>query len=262
MAREREAKARTALVTGGGRGIGRGIALRLARDGALVAVHYASNASAARRTVADIERAGGSAFPVQARLGTPGAVESLAAEVERELADRSGDAVLDVLVNNAARTGFAGTGPEGVTEELLDECLAVNAKAPFFLARRVLPLMPRGGRIINVSSGMTRAAFPTQIAYAMSKGALEQVTLHLAMHVAPRGITVNTVAPGVTDNGDPVFDDPAARREMAGLSVFQRVGETTDIADIVAFVASAESRWMTGAFIDATGGTLLGASAR
>ncbi|AWT42937.1 MULTISPECIES: SDR family NAD(P)-dependent oxidoreductase [Streptomyces] len=250
-------KNKTALVTGASRGIGRGIALRLAQDGALVAVNYSANEAAAKETVALIEEAGGRAFTVQAELGKPGAVEQLLAGVEAGLVEHTGSRTLDILVNNAAATGFAGTGPHSVTEEILDNCYNINAKAPFLLIQKALDLIPDGGHIVNVSSGVTHSAFPIQIAYAMSKAALEQITLHMAPVLAPRNITINTVAPGITNNGDPVFEDPEAVKQMAALSVFNRVGEVSEVADIVAFVASDEARWITGAFVDATGGTLL-----
>jgi 3-oxoacyl-[acyl-carrier protein] reductase len=249
---------KTALVTGASRGIGRGIARRLARDGAVVAVNYSTNEGAAKETVSLIEEAGGTAFAVQAELGSDGAIEQLLDGVAAGLEERTGGRVLDILVNNAAATGFAGAGPSEVTEAILDNCYTINAKAPFFLIQRALELIPDGGRIVNISSGVTHSAFPQQIAYAMSKGALEQITLHFAPALAPRNITINTVAPGITDNGDPVFDDPAAVEQMAAMSVFKRVGSVEDVADIVAFVVSPDARWMTGAFVDATGGILVG----
>ncbi|ASF07915.1 putative autoregulator biosynthesis enzyme [Nocardia brasiliensis NBRC 14402] len=248
---------KAALVTGSSRGIGRGIARRLARDGALVAVHYSTDEVAGKETVRQIESAGGCAFLVQADLATTEAIPELFAALEVELRVRTGAPTLDILINNAAHTGFEVATPEDVTPELFDRTIAVNARAPFYLTLRALRLMPEGGRIVNISSGLTRTSFPSQICDAMSKGALEQITVQLARYVAPRGITINTVAPGVTNTGGPVFADPAAVAELAEWSAFNRVGEVGDIADVVAFLASDDARWVTGSYIDATGGTLL-----
>ncbi|WP_395570334.1 SDR family oxidoreductase [Streptomyces sp. BK79] len=249
---------KTALVTGSSRGIGRATAQRLAAEGALVAVHYATNEDAAQETIELIEKDGGRAFGVRAELGVPGDVHALFLGLESGLKERTGRATLDIVVNNAAVTTPAGVQPEDVTTEEFDRLFAVNAKAPFFIVQRALPLLREGGRIINISSGLTRVANPDQVAYSMTKGAIEQITLHFARHLAPRGITVNSVAPGITDNGGPVFDIPEAVAQMAQLSAFKRVGEAVDVADVVTFLATHEARWITGAFIDASGGTLLG----
>ncbi|MFF3753458.1 SDR family oxidoreductase [Streptomyces sp. NPDC002018] len=249
---------RTALVTGSSRGIGRATALRMAGEGALVAVHYAADEKAAQETVGLIERDGGRAFAVQAELGVPGDVHELFLGLERGLKERTGETVLDILVNNAGEQTAAGVAPEDITPEHFDRLFAVNAKAPFFIVQRALALLPDGGRIINISSGLTRFANPEQTAYAMTKGAIEQISLHFARHLAPRRITVNSVAPGITNNGSPVFDIPEAVEQMAQLSAFKRVGEAVDVADVVTFLATDEARWITGAFIDASGGTLLG----
>jgi bifunctional oxygenase/reductase len=248
---------KTALVTGSSRGIGRAIATRLAREGALVAVHYAENETAAKETVDLIESDGGRAFAVRARLGVPGDVQELFHGLESGLKERTGSSCLDILVNNAGSTSM-GTPPEQVTVEEFDQLYAVNARAPFFVTQRALAILRDGGRIVNISSGLTRVATPDQTAYAMTKGAVEQLSLHLARHLAPRGITVNSVAPGITDNGNPIFAIPQIVEQMAQLSAFKRVGAAADIAEIVAFLASDGARWMTGAFVDATGGTLLG----
>ncbi|MEU8560256.1 SDR family oxidoreductase [Streptomyces cyaneofuscatus] len=247
---------RTALVTGASRGIGRATAVRLAQEGALVAVHYASGQEDAEETVASIEKDGGRAFAVQAELGVPGDVHRLFVALENGLKERTGSTELNILVNNAGVMG--GTAAEDTTPEQFDRLMAVNAKAPFFIVQRALQNIPSGGRIVNISSGLTRFANPQEIAYAMTKGAVEMLALHYAKALGPRNITVNSVAPGITRNGNPAFGIPEAVEQMAAMSTFNRVGEPQDIADVVAFLATDDARWITGAFIDATGGTLLG----
>jgi NAD(P)-dependent dehydrogenase (short-subunit alcohol dehydrogenase family) len=247
---------KTALVTGSSRGIGRAIALRLAREGALVAVHGSRNQEAADEVVRLVEQDGGRAFALQAELGVPGDVHELFLALERGLKERTGGTDLDILVNNAGVMG--GTPPQDVTPEQFDRLYAVNAKAPFFLVQRALGNIPDGGRIVNISSGLTRFANPQEVAYAMTKGAIDQLTLHYAKHLAPRGITVNSVGPGITDNGSPVFGIPEAVEQMAALSAFNRVGDPDDVACVVAFLAGDDARWITGSYLDASGGTLLG----
>ncbi|WP_409474104.1 SDR family NAD(P)-dependent oxidoreductase [Streptomyces sp. HC307] len=248
---------KTALVTGSSRGIGRATALGLAREGALVTVHYGRDEQAAKETVALIEQEGGRAFPVGAQLGTPGAIDQLFAGLEAGLREHTGQTVLDILVNNAAAT-TPGDAPEEVTAEQLDEIFAVNAKAPFLIVQRALGLIPDGGRIVNISSAVTRIAIPTQVVYAMSKGAIDQLTLHFARHLAPRQITVNSVLPGATDNGSAAFQTPEVREPMSQLSAFKRLGEPEEIANVAVFLATEQARWITGASLDATGGSLLG----
>jgi len=248
---------RTALVTGSSRGIGRATAERLAADGALVAVHYNTNAEAAKKVVDGIAENGGRAFLVQAELGVPGDVDVLFDALGQGLKEHNGgDIRLDVLVNNAGIMG--GSALQDITPEMFDRLWAVNTKAPFFIIQRALTIMPDGGRIINISSGLTRFANPDEVAYAMTKGAVEMLALHLAKALGPRGITVNSVAPGITRNGNPLFDIPEAVAQMAQMSTFGRVGEPSDVADVVAFLASGDARWVTGSFVDASGGTLLG----
>ncbi|MFG2717605.1 SDR family oxidoreductase [Streptomyces sp. NPDC048416] len=243
---------KTALVTGGSRGIGRGIAERLGRDGARVAVHYGSNETAAKETVAAIEAAGGSAFALGQELGVAGDAAAL-----WEAFDQQADG-LDVLVNNA---GIGRPAPFGeVTDAAYDRHFGVNVKAPFFVAQLGLSRLRDNGRIINISSGLSRAAMmPDQITYAMTKGALDVFTRYLSKSVGTRGITVNAVAPGIIDtdiNADWLRTDDAARAHAADYSVFGRVGEPSDIADVVAFLASEDARWITGQWLDATGGSL------
>jgi NAD(P)-dependent dehydrogenase (short-subunit alcohol dehydrogenase family) len=248
---------KTALVTGGSRGIGRGIALRLAADGASVAVHYGSNEVAAKQTVAEIEAAGGQAFTVGAELGVPGDAAALWAAFDAALAARGAEPGLDILVNNAGVAQYGQVGE--VAEADYDRVFAINVKAPFFVLQQGLERLRDGGRIVNVSSGVTRIAFPVLSAYAMTKGALDTLTLTLAQQLGPRGITVNAVAPGIVATDiNPQLADPQVRAQWGALSVFDRVGEPADVADAVAFLASADGRWVTGQVLDLTGGSHLG----
>jgi 3-oxoacyl-[acyl-carrier protein] reductase len=249
---------KTALVTGASRGIGRGIALRLAREGALVAVHYGTNEAEALRTLDAIAGNGGQGFTVQAELGVPGDVRTLWEGFDAGLAAAGAAPGLDIIVNNAG-VG-ASSDLEGMTGEELDRLYAVNVKAPFFLVREGLRRLRDGGRIINISSGVTRIAFPAVIGYSLTKGAIDVFTRTLAQQLGQRGITVNAVAPGIvrTDNTAAQFTTPEAWAQAARYSAFNRVGQPADIADVVAFMASHDGRWITGQSIDATGGALLG----
>lgn len=245
---------RTALVTGASRGIGRAIAVRLASDGAAVIVHFGADEDGAAGTVAAIERAGGTAVAVRALLGADDDVETLFAGVEAGLAGRP----LDIVVNNAAAPP---AGPMGVTtREDFDRLFAVNVRAPYFVIERALPLLRDGGRIITISSVATRMANPSQTSFAMTKGAVETMSRTLANELGVRGITVNAVAPGATRtpaNG-PVFDVPGLADLITGTTALDRLGGPDDVADVVAFLASDQARWVTGQVVDASGGLFLG----
>lgn len=248
---------KTALVTGGSRGIGRAAAERLAADGARVAVHYGTNETAAKETVEAITAAGGAAFPVRAEFGTDGDVDAL---FEGLTAGLDG-ARLDILVNNAAFVDYTDNIHE-VTPAAFDRLIAVNMKAPLFVTQRVLPLMPDGGRIVNVSSGVTWFAQP-EITYAMTKGALNVFTRSLARTLGPRGITVNTVSPGITEtdmNG--WLQDPDSATRVAAMVALGRHGQAPDLADVIGFFASADARWVTGEVLEVNGGLWLGPSQR
>ncbi|WP_049559972.1 SDR family NAD(P)-dependent oxidoreductase [Nonomuraea sp. SBT364] len=240
---------KTALVTGASRGIGREIALRLARDGFRVAVNYVAGEAAAKEVVRLIEEQGGSAFAVRADLGDLDQVDALVERIRLETG------VLDVLVNNAGVSVHRHIEDE--TPESFDWHFAVNVKGLFFLTQRLLPLIPDNGRIVNVTSGVTRIAFPNAIAYSMTKGAVQTFTLALAKQLGPRGITVNNVAPGIIDtdiNASWLRDNPEGEAHAASYHAVNRVGRPEEIADVVAFAASPQASFMTGTTLDATGG--------
>ncbi|MER6445695.1 3-oxoacyl-ACP reductase [Streptomyces venezuelae] len=244
---------RTALVTGGSRGIGRAIAERLAADGVTVVLTYASDEAAARETVERIAKDGGRAFALRAELGSPGSAAALWAAY-----DALGLDGVDVIVNNA---GIGLPVPLGeITEEDFDRVFAVNVRAPFFVVQEALGRLRDGGRIINISSGAARIAMPEILAYGATKGALDTLTLNLAKALGARGITVNSVAPGIVDtdvNAGWLRGNAEAEAHAASLSALGRVGRPEDIADVVGFLASDAARWVTGRVVDATGGSAL-----
>ncbi|MEU5087552.1 SDR family oxidoreductase [Streptomyces sp. NPDC021356] len=249
-----ELDGRTALVTGGSRGIGRAVALRLAAEGACVAVHYGTDEQAAARTVERIEKEGGQAFAVQARFGEQGAVEALFAQLAPRLSGRG----LDILVNNA---GIGSGHPIAhVTPEELRELFEINVSAPFFVTQRALPLLNDGGRIVNVGSTASRFAVSVQIGYTLTKAALEALAPTLANELGRRSITVNTVAPGAirTDLTAGYHSVPEIVAELEAITALGRLGEPEDVADVVGFLAGPGGRYVTGQTIDVSGGTYLG----
>ncbi|AOR33366.1 short-chain dehydrogenase [Streptomyces fodineus] len=248
---------KAALVTGASRGIGRAIALRLAAGGALVAVHYGSNDNAAAETVQLIEKGGGQAFPVRAELGVPGDIDTLFAALKAGLEARTGQARLDIVVNNAAIN--TGGTVETITPEGFDRLIAINTKAPLFIIQRALPLLNDNGRIINVTTAATRIAMP-EAPYAMTKAPVEVLSRSLAQALGARGVTVNAVAPGptVTDMNPWMLGNPEVQQMVGSGNAIPRVGRPDDIADVVAFLASEASRWVTGQVVDASGGCFLG----
>jgi 3-oxoacyl-[acyl-carrier protein] reductase len=244
---------KTALVTGASRGIGRAVAIMLAARGALVAVHYGHGRSEADEVVAAIVADGHAAFAVGADLSQPAAAEDLFEALDAAFVARTGSRDLDILVNNA------GIGPrapiEDVSTHVLDAVVQINLKAPFLLIRQASPRLRRGGRIINVSSMATQHAFPELAAYVAAKGGLEALTLALAQHFGPRGITVNAVLPGATATAmSPASGDPAITQRVAASTALGRLGEPNDIADVIAFLASDEARWVTAQRIEVSGG--------
>jgi len=238
---------KAALVTGASRGIGRAIAARLARDGAAVAVNYASRAAEARQVVAEIEAAGGKAIAVQADVGKVSEIVRLFDETIARFGK------LDILVNNA---GIMPTNPvSAVTEAEFDRIFAVNVKGTFFACQQAATRLAEGGRIINLSSSTTVRIMPTYGAYVATKGAVEQLTRSLSKELGPRQITVNIISPGPTDTE--LFKTgktPEQIQFFARQAAFGRLGQPEEIADVVAFLATDAAKWITGQNIRVNGG--------
>jgi 3-oxoacyl-[acyl-carrier protein] reductase len=239
-------KGKVALVTGASRGIGRAIAERLAKAGASVVVNYSSNSGEAQKTVESIKSAGGNAFAIQADVGRVPEITRLFDESIKRFGK------LDILVNNA---GIIFVKPVSeTTEEDFDRIFAVNVKGTFFACREAAKRLADNGRIINLSSSTTARLLPAYGAYVATKGAVEQLTRTLSKELGARGITVNAVSPGPTETD--LFMTGRTPEQIdffAKQSAFNRLGRPTDIAGIVAFLASAESGWISGQNIRANG---------
>lgn len=242
---------KTALVTGASRGIGRATAHALAVAGARVIVHYGNASKEAEELVAEIRRAGGRADAVGIDLGAPDGAHKLAAEVRKLVGSR-----LDILVANAG-VATAATIEEQTIEEF-DRMFAVNVRAPFFLVQQLLPLLGEGSSVVLLSSLAARASVGLLPAYAATKGAIDTLVKHFAVLLGSRGIRVNAVAPGVIDTDMSKFAKTEEGRQFTiGMQALQRIGHADDVADVVAFLASDASRWVTGDTIQVGGGSKL-----
>ena len=238
---------KVAVVTGASRGIGRGIAERLAKEGASIVVNYTRNADEAKKVVAEIEALGTKAVAVQADVGKVSDVRRLFQETHKAFGR------LDILINNAGI--FWAKPVADVTEEEYDQIFAINTKGQFFAMQEAAKRMADGGRIVNISTGATQLAFPGISAYGGSKSALEFFTKVAARELGARKITVNTVSPGYTETD--MLTDPNFRTIGIEASPLKRLGTPKDIADVVAFIVSEEAGWITGDTIQAGGGVVM-----
>jgi 3-oxoacyl-[acyl-carrier protein] reductase len=242
-------KGKSAIVTGASTGIGRAIALRFGADGAHVAVNYRDDRGVADDVVRLIEERGGKGFVVKADVSDSWAVRAMFAATMKQWGR------IDIVVNNAA---WSITKPIAeVTEEEYDRIFATNVKGTFIACQEAAKLLSDGGRIINISSATTGLTLPGYGIYDATKGAIDQLARFLAQELGGRGITVNTVSPGATETEQfrrGKSDETIAR--LANMAALKRLGRPDDIADVVAFVASEEARWVTGQNIRVNGGTV------
>ncbi|MFE3281419.1 SDR family oxidoreductase [Nocardia sp. NPDC059239] len=238
---------RTVLVTGGSRGIGRAIAVRLAAPDTIVVVNYRADAAAAADTVEQVIQQGGRAIAIAGDVADPEQLRTLLDHAERDAG------TLDVVIANAGLARFAPIA--ATTDEDFDSMFATNTRATFQLLRAAATRVRDGGRIVVVSSGVTVTHRPGSGVYAASKAASEALVRVLAREVGHRSVTVNAIRPGPTSTAALTATvTPEALRQTAQTIPLGRIGEPDDIAGIVAFLASPDAGWLTGQLIDAGGG--------
>lgn len=243
---------KVAVITGSARGIGAAIAVRFARDGAKVVVNYSRSEAEANGVVADIKAFGGEAVAVKANMGEPREIPPLFAATVKAFGK------LDVLVNNAAI--MQRTFLPDVTAEAIDAHFNVNVRGYLLCVKHAAEVMTAGGSIINVGSAISRMAYPGAVVYSATKGAIDVMTRVLAAELGPRGIRVNVLAPGSTRtdmNSEKSGKTKEEEQQEIALTALRRIGESEDIADAAVFLATDDARWVTGTWLDVSGGIRL-----
>lgn len=240
-------KNKTAIVTGASRGIGRAIALKLGQSGASVVVNYANNAKAADQVVSQIAESGGQAVSVQADMQKTSEVSALFDAAEKHFGS------IDILVNNAGIALFKKIAD--FTEKEFDDSFALNVKGLFFACQQAAQKMTDGGKIINISSSVTKMMLPDYGVYAATKGAVEQITKVLAKELGHRKIAVNAISPGPVDTE--LFRQGKTEQQiqnLADMAAFGRIGTPGDIAGAVLLLVSGEAGWISGQNLCVNGG--------
>jgi NAD(P)-dependent dehydrogenase (short-subunit alcohol dehydrogenase family) len=247
-----------AIVTGSSRGLGKSTALHLAKKGVNIIVTYHSNAEEAANVVAQIEALGTKAIALQLDSSNTSTFDGFVAQIQQSLKDKWQTDRFDFLVNNAGigvYKPFAET-----TEDEFDHLMNVHVKGVFFLTQKLLPLMNDGGRIVNLSSGLTRFTLPGYAAYATMKGAIETLTLYMAKELGSRQIAVNVVAPGAIETdfaGGSVRDNPEINGFIASQTALGRVGLPDDIGGAIASLLSEDNKWVNAQRIEVSGGQMI-----
>lgn len=244
-----------ALITGGSRGLGRNTAINIARQGGDVVITYCSREEGARAVVAEIEALGCKARAFQLDTGDVGAFAGFAERLRKALRETWRRDTFDHLVNNAGHGDYALIAD--TTVEQFDALVNVHFKGVFFLTQALLPLIADGGRIVNLSSGLTRVSAPGFGAYSAVKGAIEVLSVYMAKELGGRGITVNTVAPGAIETdflGGAVRDTPDLNKQFADMTALGRVGVPDDIGPMIASLLGEENRWIDAQRIEVSGG--------
>ena len=253
-----KSKTKVAIITGGSRGLGRNAAIHLARRGVDTILTYNANKADADSAVGEIEAIGQKAVALKLDAGSVASFDAFVTEARHALQQGWGRDRFDYLVNNAGTSYHASIAE--TTEAEFDKLYNVHLKGVFFLTQKLLPFIEDGGRIVNISSGLARFSNPGSSAYAAMKGAVEVLTRYFAKELGPRGITVNTVAPGAiqTDfSGGIVRDNPEVNRMVASMTALGRAGLPDDIGPMIASLLSDDNRWVNGQRIEASGGMIL-----
>ena len=244
-----------ALVTGASRGLGRNMALSVARRGGDVVLTYQSREEDARAVVAEINALGREAVALRLDTGDIAGFAPFAERLRAALRETWRRETFDHLVNNAGHGDMAPIAE--TTEAQFNRLVDVHFKGVFFLTQALLPLLADGGRIVNLSSGLTRVSFPGFAAYAAVKGAVEVLTVYMAKELGARGIAANAVAPGAIETdfgGGAVRDNPDLNKLFAGMTALGRVGVPDDVGPAVAALLAEDSRWVNAQRIEVSGG--------
>ncbi|AKD55915.1 SDR family oxidoreductase [Spirosoma radiotolerans] len=247
-----------ALVTGGSRGLGKNMALRLAQKGIGVVLTYNSKQEEAQSVVTEIEALGQKAVALQLNTSDVRSFDAFYEQLKTALQDTFMTDRFDFLINNAGTAAYASFAD--TTEEQFDEMVNIHLKGIFFLTQKALPLLNDGGRIINISTGLARFATPGYSAYASMKGGVEVFTRYLAKELGARGIAANVVAPGAIETdfgGGHVRDNAQINSQLASVTALGRVGLPDDIGGVVAFLCTEEARWINAQRIEVSGGMFL-----
>ncbi|MFE3892875.1 SDR family NAD(P)-dependent oxidoreductase [Priestia sp. YIM B13446] len=249
-------KTKYALVTGASRGIGKAIAIQLANDGFNLFLHYNQNIEKANVVKKKVELIGRQAEVIQGDFNSNKGIKKFIIEI-KNLLIQSEIISLHTVVHNAGHATSNGFGEVGYNE--FDQLFNANVKAPYFITQSLINHMESNGRIINLSSGVTRIAFPHMMVYSMTKGAINTMTFTLAKELGEKGITINSVMPGIIDTDSTAnwLHTDEGQENAKNMSALKREGQPEEIANVVSFLASEKASFITGHNMDVTGGSHL-----